>query len=160
MPQNRSTAKMCSTPGGARSAARVCRRRSGIPRRLQLRGAARESEFPGVSVVSKVSGSSLSCFTFRTPYLRGGSPTIPASTQETLSKTTYCQLSNPVAGLEVSFVKNRQTLLAASPQVRFIVSRQGPWNVDLETPPGPEGSNGTLLHIRRGYPGFSNFRFG
>lgn len=37
----------------------------------------------------------------------------------------------------------------------FIVARQGPWNVDLETPPGPEGSNGTLLHIRRGYPGFS-----
>jgi hypothetical protein len=43
--------------------------------------------------------------------------------------------------------------------VRFIVSRQGPWNVDLETPPGPEGSNGNLLRIRRGYPGFSDFRF-
>jgi len=30
---------------------------------------------------------------------------------------------------------------------------QGPWNADLETPPGPEGSNGTLLRIRRGHPG-------
>jgi DNA polymerase III subunit gamma/tau len=28
----------------------------------------------------------------------------------------------------------------------------------LETPPGPEGSNGTLLRIRRGYPGFSHLR--
>src|SRR5256885_2805404 len=31
---------------------------------------------------------------------------------------------------------------------------QGPWNVDLRTPPGPEGSNGSLLCIRRGHPGF------
>jgi len=31
---------------------------------------------------------------------------------------------------------------------------QGPWNADLGTPPGPEGSNGTLLCIRRGHPGF------
>src|SRR6266480_4287229 len=30
---------------------------------------------------------------------------------------------------------------------------QGPWNVDLRTPPGPEGSNGSLLRIRRGHPG-------
>jgi DNA polymerase III subunit gamma/tau len=30
--------------------------------------------------------------------------------------------------------------------------------VDLGTPPGPEGSNGTLLRIRRGYPGFSHLR--
>jgi hypothetical protein len=31
-------------------------------------------------------------------------------------------------------------------------SRQGPWNVDLRTPPGPEGSNGSLLRICRGHP--------
>src|SRR5213075_3077730 len=31
---------------------------------------------------------------------------------------------------------------------------QGPWNADLRTPPGPEGSNGSLLCIRRGHPGF------
>ncbi len=30
---------------------------------------------------------------------------------------------------------------------------QGPWNVDLRTPPGPEGSNGSLLGICRGHPG-------
>jgi len=30
---------------------------------------------------------------------------------------------------------------------------QGPWNVDLRTPPGPEGSNGSLLDICRGHPG-------
>src|SRR5208282_2762698 len=29
---------------------------------------------------------------------------------------------------------------------------QGPWNVDLRTPPGPEGSNGSLLRICRGHP--------
>src|SRR5688572_9045634 len=40
--------------------------------------------------------------------------------------------------------------------MRFIVCRQGPWNVDLRTPPGPEGSNGSLLRIRRGHPGFSS----
>jgi hypothetical protein len=34
---------------------------------------------------------------------------------------------------------------------------QGPWNADLETPPGPEGSNGTLLRIRRGHPGIFPF---
>ena len=31
--------------------------------------------------------------------------------------------------------------------------RQGPWNVDLRTPPGPEGSNGSLLCICRSHPG-------
>jgi len=31
-------------------------------------------------------------------------------------------------------------------------SRQGPWNVDLRTPPEPEGSNGSLLRICRGHP--------
>jgi len=35
---------------------------------------------------------------------------------------------------------------------------QGPWNVDLQTPPGPEGSNGSLLRIRRGHPGIFRFR--
>jgi len=34
---------------------------------------------------------------------------------------------------------------------------QGPWNADLRTPPGPEGSNGSLLCIRRGHPGFFQF---
>src|SRR5687767_2687599 len=48
--------------------------------------------------------------------------------------------------------------LAPALGVGFIGSRQGPWNVDLGTPPGPEGSNGTLLCIRRGYPGFSHLR--
>ena len=32
---------------------------------------------------------------------------------------------------------------------------QGPWNADSRTPPGPEGSNGSLLCMRRGYPGFA-----
>jgi len=34
---------------------------------------------------------------------------------------------------------------------------QGPWNADLRTPPGPEGSNGSLLRMRRGYPGSFDF---
>ena len=45
----------------------------------------------------------------------------------------------------------------ALPQPLF---RQGPWNVDLRTPPGPEGSNGSLLDICRGNPGtFSIYHF-
>ena len=42
--------------------------------------------------------------------------------------------------------------------VLHISVRQGPWNVDLRTPPGPEGSNGSLLDICRGHPGILNFR--
>jgi hypothetical protein len=38
--------------------------------------------------------------------------------------------------------------------IRLLSSpRQGPWNVDLRTPPGQECSNGSLLRIRRGHPG-------
>src|SRR5581483_7223273 len=39
-------------------------------------------------------------------------------------------------------------------------SCQGPWNVDLRTPPGQECSNGSLLCIRRGHPGISFSIFG
>ena len=35
-------------------------------------------------------------------------------------------------------------------------ARQGPWNADLRTPPGPEGSNGSLLYICRGVPDTSS----
>src|SRR5258705_1522760 len=35
--------------------------------------------------------------------------------------------------------------------------RQGPWTVDLRTPPGPEGSNDSLLCICRGHPGTLNY---
>jgi len=42
-------------------------------------------------------------------------------------------------------------------QVRQNFPCQGPWNVDLRTPPGPEGSNGSLLCVCRGHPDtFSN----
>lgn len=44
--------------------------------------------------------------------------------------------------------------------VQHIHDCQGPWNVDLRTPPGPEGSNGSLLDICRGHPGISIFDFG
>ena len=43
--------------------------------------------------------------------------------------------------------------LEAVPDLNHILRRQGPWNADLRTPPGPEGSNGSLLCIRRGHPG-------
>ncbi len=46
-------------------------------------------------------------------------------------------------------------LLEGTPHVQHIVTRQGPRNVDLRTPPGPEGSNGSLLDICRGHPGIS-----
>src|SRR5216117_1081573 len=49
-----------------------------------------------------------------------------------------------------------KNLIAARREVRLNFLRdfcQGPWNVDLRTPPGPEGSNGSLLCIRRGHPG-------
>src|SRR6267142_541645 len=38
--------------------------------------------------------------------------------------------------------------------------RQGPWTVDLRTPPGPEGSNGSLLCSCRGHPGILNSKRG
>jgi len=44
-------------------------------------------------------------------------------------------------------------LLEAGARVQQIHLRQGPWTVDLRTPPGPEGSNGSLLDICRGHPG-------
>jgi len=49
----------------------------------------------------------------------------------------------------------RQNLLEASLDLLLNQHCQGPWSVDLRTPPGPEGSNGSLLRIRRGHPGIS-----
>jgi hypothetical protein len=43
-------------------------------------------------------------------------------------------------------------LLEATASLAQNYFRQGPWNVDLRTPPGPEGSNGSLLDICRGHP--------
>src|SRR4051794_18248362 len=37
---------------------------------------------------------------------------------------------------------------------RLRSARQGPRNVDLRTPPGQECSNGSLLRVCRGHPGF------
>ena len=48
-----------------------------------------------------------------------------------------------------------KNLIAACGCVRQCLRRQGPWNADLRTPPGPEGSNGSLLYICRGHPGIS-----
>jgi hypothetical protein len=49
--------------------------------------------------------------------------------------------------------------LEATSFLNHILPRQGPWNADLRTPPGPEGSNGSLLYICRGHPGiFSQFK--
>jgi len=45
-------------------------------------------------------------------------------------------------------------LLERSLALRQILGCQGPWIVDLRTPPGPEGSNGSLLCNCRGHPGF------
>jgi len=50
-------------------------------------------------------------------------------------------------------------VLEAVAEVRQIVRCQGPWNVDLRTPPGQECSNGSLLCIRRGHPGILIFDF-
>jgi hypothetical protein len=44
-------------------------------------------------------------------------------------------------------------LLEGTARVQHIHDCQGPRNVDLQTPPGPEGSNGSLLDICRGHPG-------
>jgi DNA polymerase III subunit gamma/tau len=51
------------------------------------------------------------------------------------------------------------TLFVLEPDLllRHILLCQGPWNVDLRTPPGPEGSNGSLLCVCRGHPGFFQF---
>ena len=50
-------------------------------------------------------------------------------------------------------LRQQKENLAAAGAVMFIRRRQGPWNVDLRTPPGPEGSNGSLLCVCRGHPG-------
>jgi len=46
-----------------------------------------------------------------------------------------------------------RNLLEPEAWVRHILLCQGPWIVDLRTPPGPEGSNGSLLCDCRGNPG-------
>jgi len=48
--------------------------------------------------------------------------------------------------------------LEAAGAMRQTLDCQGPWTVDLRTPPGPEGSNGSLLRSCRGHPGMFNFR--
>src|ERR1017187_4198586 len=50
--------------------------------------------------------------------------------------------------------------LEGSDGMRQIRCCQGPWTVDLRTPPGPEGSNGSLLCICRGHPGTLSFECG
>jgi len=50
-------------------------------------------------------------------------------------------------------------LLERELALRQILDCQGPWIVDLRTPPGPEGSNGSLLCNCRGHPGFFDFGF-
>src|SRR5439155_4692409 len=50
-------------------------------------------------------------------------------------------------------------VLEPGPALQHISSRQGPWTVDLRTPPGPEGSNGSLLCICRGHPGISQMSY-
>ena len=70
-----------------------------------------------------------------------------------------CPIGIAVCNLLVG-VSPWETNLAASWLLRFITRRQGPWNADLRTPPGPEGSNGSLLCIRRGHPGIFDFQFG
>jgi len=55
----------------------------------------------------------------------------------------------------IIFARNALSRQSAECEADFL--RQGPWNVDLRTPPGPEGSNGSLLCICRGHPDiFSN----
>ena len=56
--------------------------------------------------------------------------------------------------------RKQAILLEATGGLAQNCSRQGPWNVDLRTPPGPEGSNGSLLRICRGHPDTSSFTIG
>jgi hypothetical protein len=57
--------------------------------------------------------------------------------------------------IATDFAEANGFYLEASPLLNHILRRQGPWNADLRTPPGPEGSNGSLLCICRGHPGTS-----
>src|SRR5437899_9078594 len=50
-------------------------------------------------------------------------------------------------------------LLERSLALRQILGCQGACIVDLRTPPGPEGSNGSLLCICRGHPGISQMSY-
>ena len=51
------------------------------------------------------------------------------------------------------FPNHNRFLLEVPGTLVHLQFRQGPWNADLRTPPGPEGSNGSLLCICRGHPG-------
>ena len=72
----------------------------------------------------------------------------------------YGQRANAVCyASEPDYHRNSVALSRQAMNIAAIFSCQGPWNVDLRTPPGPEGSNGSLLRICRGHPGISNFEF-
>ena len=63
----------------------------------------------------------------------------------------------------VSFGRDQPGLdyhLAMSAVLRLTPSCQGPWSVDLRTPPGQECSNGSLLDICYGSPGIFFFFWG
>jgi len=54
-----------------------------------------------------------------------------------------------------NYAPPRTISLEATAALPHSFARQGPWTADLRTPPGPEGSNGSLLYICRGHPGIS-----
>ncbi len=58
------------------------------------------------------------------------------------------------------FPNHNRFLLEVPGTLVHLQFRQGPWNADLRTPPGPEGSNGSLLCVCRGHPGILHLRGG
>jgi len=65
-----------------------------------------------------------------------------------------------LTGLESCIRWRTQAALALMKQLPSctIHNCQGPWNVDLQTPSGPEGSSGRSLCICRGHPGNLHLR--
>src|SRR5205823_12928545 len=63
-------------------------------------------------------------------------------------------LVEPISDLRFHSSQFAVFVLEGPGTLRHIELCQGPWNVDLRTPPGPEGSNGSLLCVCRGHPGF------
>src|SRR5579872_938434 len=80
-------------------------------------------------------------------------PIIDSSARRARSDAPYLSPRNRLEQRALEMSRQNEFFLEANASVQHIHDCQGPWNVDLRTPPGPEGSNGSLLDICRGHPG-------
>ena len=78
------------------------------------------------------------------------------SVRKLASVRNHCAISHIAVLLVASATRTKSQTMSCRAAGRVLLWGricQGPWNVDLRTPPGQECSNGSLLRIRRGHPG-------